>query len=168
MITHDQLVSILRYDPETGNFYWINPRVTQRRWIGKVAGSTRCTVGRSGRSIKIMLLRKSYTAHRLAWFYVHREWPKAMIDHINGNPFDNRIVNLREATASQNQFNRKVQKTNRLGIKGVHHSNTPGKFVARIRINGRMIHLGTFVNIDLARAAYAEAAFATRGEFARV
>jgi hypothetical protein len=167
MITHDQLISLLRYEPDTGNFYWINPHATQQRWLGKVAGSTRCYPGKPVGAVKIMLLRKSYTAHRLAWFYVHHEWPKGMIDHINGDPLDNRIANLREATPRQNQFNKRVQKRNRLGVKGVKHSNTPGKFVSYIRIAGRQTYLGTFSTVELAQAAYANAAIAAHGEFAR-
>jgi hypothetical protein len=48
-----------------------------------------------------------YSAHRLAWFYVHGKWPQSGIDHRNGDIGDNRIENLREATQAQNCANKR-------------------------------------------------------------
>ena len=62
---------------------------------------------------------KSYLTHRLVWAIHHGRSPVGMVDHINGNKWDNRAENLREATASQNRWNRPVCGTNRTGFKGV-------------------------------------------------
>lgn len=167
MITHDQLLSILRYEPDTGNFIWVNPGYNQKSWVGKIAGSKKCCTGSRGKSVRIFLFRKSYLAHRLAWFYVHKEWPDGLIDHANGDPFDNRISNLRIATPRQNQFNKRTQKRNCLGVKGVRHSKTPGKFMSYIRIDGRQTCLGTFNSAELAKSAYDNAALIHHGKFAR-
>lgn len=67
---------------------------------------------------------------------IHRYIMKAklgeFIDHINGDPSDNRLCNLRKATLSQNQFNRKMAKNNRSGVKGVWFENYGKKWVACI------------------------------------
>lgn len=87
------------------------------------------------------------------------------VDHINGNGLDNRLCNLRLATSQQNQFN---SKSKRSGIdklpKGV---TAHGKsFRARIRIDYRLINLGTYVTPELACAAYEKAASIYFKEFA--
>lgn len=163
MITREHLISVLRYDPVTGDFTWIEaPSVWLHRLVGTVAGRKHLT------QIQIRISGKNYLAHRLAWLYVHGVWPKEYIDHINGDPCDNRLSNLREATARENMFNRRMQKSNRLGVKGVLCARAAGRFMSRIRIDGRSVHLGTFDSVELASAAYAAAAVATRGEFVRL
>ena len=106
-----------------------------------------------------------YRAHRLIWLMYHGQWPPQEIDHINGDRADNRIVNLRLATASQNRANSKVYKTNRCGFKGV--ARTPyGRWVARIHFE-KTKYLGTFDTPEEAHAAYVRAAQAAHGIFAR-
>jgi len=162
MITHHDLLSMLQYDPETGNFTWLRPPSNKPHWIGAIAGSK--VRGR----IRIMIYRKSYFAHRLAWFYVHGAWPSSLIDHIDGNPLNNRLSNLREATPTQNQANKRRCKRNRSGFKGVGKCpRVGGKWVARIRIDGRQRTIGRFNTPDSAYAAYLSAAREVHGDFAR-
>ncbi|WP_292613113.1 HNH endonuclease signature motif containing protein, partial [Nitrobacter sp. 62-13] len=80
---------LLHYDPETGRFTW---RSGQK--AGRAAGSI------GGRYVQIMIGKKNYLAHRLAWLYVHDSPPLEEIDHVNGDPRDNRINNLRLASKS--------------------------------------------------------------------
>lgn len=87
------------------------------------------------------------------------------VDHWNLNGLDNTRGNLRLATHSQNQANRKVQKNNKLGVKGVVENGN--KYRARIDVNGKCIHLGLFDTLEQARNAYIEAAKKYHGEFAR-
>ncbi len=88
-----------------------------------------------------------------------------VIDHIDGyDPLDNRDTNLRICTSSQNQHNRKKNKNNSSGFKGVHkHRKT---WVAGIRVNNKLIHLGVFADPVEGAKAYDEAALELHGEFA--
>lgn len=164
MLTIERLRAVLHYDPLSGVFTWRAKVGTQT--IGSVAG----TVYQNGRRY-IAIDRRRYFAARLAWFYVHGEWPSGQIDHKNVNRLDDRIDNLRVASRSQNIANRPVTKRNRLGVKGVGISTIrvrkPQRYRARIRIDGRLIHLGYFSTPDLASSAYADAARQYFGEFAR-
>jgi hypothetical protein len=116
--------------------------------------------------VKIRVEYRPYYAHRLAWFYMTKQWPDYDIDHINTIKTDNRFVNLREATRSQNVANRSFNKNNKLGVKGVVKTKT-GRFEARIRVNGKKQFLGTFKTVEAAASVYAAKAKEAFGEFAR-
>lgn len=90
-----------------------------------------------------------------------------MIDHINGNPGDSRIENLREATPSQNQQNKKVNCTNVSGFKGAVYHPQKMKWQGRIHINKKKVSLGYFNTAEEAHEAYKKAAIDLFGEFAR-
>jgi len=142
----------LSYDPDAGVF--------QRN--GKVIN----TVANNGYVVVWdgQAMRK---AHRLAWRFYYGVWPANCIDHRNGDRSDNRIENLREATVAQNNRN-KSPTPNRALPKGV-SAYTKGKgFFARICVNRKNIHLGTFVTVEAAAAAYREAALRHHRDFARV
>lgn len=68
------------------------------------------------------------------------------VDHINGDTLDCRRTNLRVCTPSQNTQNQQIRNDNRSGFKGVHKHVASGKWVAQIRTNGRVSHLGSFDN----------------------
>jgi hypothetical protein len=88
------------------------------------------------------------------------------VDHINGNGLDNRRCNLRICTMSQNQGNRGVNKNNATRYKGVSFDHINNKYMARITIHGRTVHLGRFVYAIDAACAYDRAAREYFGEFA--
>ena len=149
MITQEELKQRLSYDQETGLFVWIKPpRGTK---IGSVAGSADnygywC----------IGFNNKSYKAHRLAWFYVHGEFPDGQIDHINQIKSDNRISNLRVTDASKNCQNiRQPRIDNKLKTKGVIRKS--GKFYAQIQVAGKKISLGYYSTLEAASIAYQDA-----------
>lgn len=149
---------ILHYSPETGIFTWKASRGGVK--AGTVAGCIRTTDG----YWKI----GSHLAHRLAWLYVHGEWPADQIDHVNGDRRDNRLCNLRAVTQQQNLHNVKPHKDNEAGRKGIYLHKRTGRYRARIMVNGRQRHLGYFDTADEAYRAYCVAAEKLHGEFARI
>jgi hypothetical protein len=100
---------------------------------------------------------RHYSAHRVVWALVTGSWPKAQIDHINGNTSDNRISNLREASSVENARNQKRHCTNISGRTGVHFQKAAQKFVAYIRIDNKKHHLGYFETFNAAAEARAAA-----------
>lgn len=113
---------------------------------------------------RVVVSGKSYRVHRIIWEMHHGPIPeKLVIDHINGNPSDNRIENLRLATHAENMRNMKMHNT--LGVKGVYRHKK--KYMSTIRTNGVSRYLGVYDTIEEAHAAYKIAAQELHGEFAR-
>lgn len=86
-------------------------------------------------------------------FYLHKlimdlRDSKTMVDHINGNPLDNRKCNLRIVTTQQNNINHKVRKDSKSGVSGVFFDKDKKLWRAVISLNRKHIHLGYFENID--------------------
>ena len=129
-IDHSKLLNMLDYNPETGIFVWKEPSKHSRHLKGKQAGSMN-----DRGYIRVKLLNKDYKAHRLAWYYVHSEWPPQQIDHINRNRSDNRICNLRLATPSLNSFNKTPHRLSSSGVRGVFKHGT--KYIAYVGRNAR-------------------------------
>jgi hypothetical protein len=107
--------------------------------------------------IRIGINNKLYVAHRLAWLYVHGEFPESEIDHINGDRADNRILNLRKATPAENSQNRARYCSNSSGFMGVYFNKRHKKYCARINHLGKKKHLGLYDTAELAFEAYKEA-----------
>lgn len=150
------------YNPDTGLFFH---RGDKRGPIknGAPAGA-RHAMG----YLYLSLSGERKLGHRVAWLLTHGEWPEAMIDHVNGDPSDNRLCNLRAATSRENQRNKRCYKNNTSGIKGVSWDRSAGKWIARLKVPERYLHLGYFSEKGAAAAAYAEAANKHYGDFARV
>ena len=105
--------------------------------------------------------------HRLV-FLMHHGYLPNYIDHIDGDKSNNRVENLREATPSQNQFNKGPTALNTSGFKGVSFYKGRKKWWARINIQGKKKHLGYFNTPEEAFAAYCAAAGEVHGEFVNV
>lgn len=148
-LTAERLREVLVYDSLSGTFVWRIDRY-QNIKAGRIAGNLN-PVGYIGICIDYRL----HLAHRLAWLYVYGIWPTNEIDHINGNRSDNRICNLREATAAQNRQNyKKANATNKTGYLGVRTKNNGRTFEANIQVKGRTKYIGAFSTADAAHAAY--------------
>ena len=93
---------------------------------------------------------KQYASHRLIYLYHHGYLPE-FIDHIDNNPLNNRIENLREATAAQNQYNKKINKNNTSGVKGVHWHVRNKKWQVQLRIDGKPKSFGSYHDIEVAK-----------------
>jgi len=160
----NRIREVLDYDKDTGNFYW-KVRVAKCVHIGDLAGHKS-----SDGYWRICLDKKLYTAHRLAWVHVNGSIPDDMqIDHVNLIKTDNRIDNLRLASSSTNQANtthdRKAISPYR-GVQVTHRKKHP--WAAKIKIDGKLIHLGVFTNQEDAALAYNKAAVKHFGEFAQL
>lgn len=153
--------NILDYNAETGVFTWLNPP-NKRIKIGSIAG---CFVKTTG-YWQIGINGTRYLAHRLAWYFIHGSFPEGNIDHINQNKLDNRIVNLRISTVSQNACNAPKHRDNRSGYKGVDFDKRKNKYRARIRINNKQIQIGYFATAEEAAKAYDDVVIHYHGEFA--
>ena len=91
----------------------------------------------------------------------------AEVDHVNGNKLDNRRCNLRVATHSQNNQNKRLRRDNTTGYKGVCFDKRAGKYIAYINANGARTYLGYFDDSLLAAMAYDRAAIRLHGEYAK-
>lgn len=129
--------------------------------VGEIAGSID-----SDGYIRIAVMKRRYPAHRLAWFYVHGEWPCGLLDHKDTIRHHNWIDNLRIATPSQNLANIKRARNNTSGFKGVTYGKKARKWYAQIR-RGKRYRLGPYETPQEAHAAYVTKATELYGEFAR-
>lgn len=155
------LRQVVRYDPDTGEIVRLKSNKGPNNRPGRVLGYKT----KDGH-IEINLSGKKWLAHRLAWYLTYAEWPHE-IDHKNGVASDNRISNLRVATHSQNIANAGSRRSGML--KGAYRcSDGSGRWFSSIRIAEKNVHLGRFDTPEEAHAAYAKAAAAQFGEFARL
>lgn len=160
--TAAELRALLDYDPATGVLRWKVPMRYGLIPAGAIAG----TVTGAGTTLKrrVKVFGRVMFSHRVIWAIVHGEWPDGEIDHINCDPLDNRLVNLREATHQQNTFN---QRGKGAVLKGVRKNPRGGSYIATIRA-GTVRYLGSFNTPEEAHAAYCAAAKELHGEFARL
>ena len=147
-IDSTRLKEILNYDPETGIFTW-KERPARCIAIGDIAGCSKF------RYTTICISYRNYGAHRLAWLYVHDEWPPEFVDHINGLTHDNRICNLRLADNSGNQQNqKKAQSNNKSGYLGVDWHKKSKSWRASLVVNKKRTELCGFKTPEEASQAY--------------
>jgi hypothetical protein len=149
MITQARLKQLLSYDPETGIFTWKAPRrgVT----LGAQCGTDLRSGGKLYTAIHVDWMK--YSAHRMAWLYIHGELPPAQIDHIDGNGRNNRLSNLRAVTCAENQQNRRLMSTNSSGFCGVCWKKSRSRWLVQIHINGKNTLVGNYKTIIDAVAA---------------
>lgn len=150
-LTAARLRELVHYEPETGVFTWRQSR------HGVFAGAVAGAIGKNG-YVLFQLDSLTRQAHRLAWLYVHGEWPKQNIDHINGVRYDNRIANLRDVSQRVNAENvRTVRPTSKSGVMGVFKGRNPAKWEAAIVVCGKRRYIGVFPTVEEAHAAYVAA-----------
>jgi hypothetical protein len=162
---------ILDYNPIDGSLKWkmrspsyypdpATAKTFNSRWGGKRTGAK----SKQG-YLEIGVHGEVWLGHRIVWEMFNGPINAGMhIDHLNGIRHDNRIENLRLASPIQNAINRKIQRNNRSGFKGI--SPNKKKWAAQIGVNGSTVHIGTFDTKELAHEAYCKAAHLYYGEFA--
>src|SRR6187431_506898 len=101
----------LRYEPETGLLYWLEYPPRGRSWNSRLAGKQAFThVGNHGYPASTLDGYTGLLAHRVILAMIHDAWPYPEVDHINRNRADNRLINLRVVTRSENRRNRTTPK----------------------------------------------------------
>ncbi len=105
---------------------------------GKVAHNNQSTCS------TVSINDKTYLAHRIIWLWYYGYLPENFIDHVDRNPHNNKIDNLREASNQCNQRNTGNPKDNTSGVKGVYWHKKRNKWKAEIRINGKGLYLGSY------------------------
>jgi hypothetical protein len=146
MITHQQLKESFDYDQETGILY--------RRFK---KGTKQVGCKNNDGYLVVQFKYQYYAVHRLIWLLITGQNPKHEIDHINGVRDDNRSVNLRSVTRTQNMRNRSVNASSSSGVMGVYWYKNLNKWQSKIKVNKRTIHLGYFTDIKDAVTARREA-----------
>lgn len=147
LVSSEYLRSVLAYDESTGDFRWKDQLPNVKSLVaGHLTKKTGYRV--------IGLDGRLYLAHRLAWLYMHGEFPDKAIDHIDRNRDNNAKANLRLATPSENAANTGLRATNKSGFKGVSWCATTEKWRATITYNGKQKSLGRHLCRESAMAAY--------------
>lgn len=137
-LNYERLTQVLSYNELTGVFIW-KETLGRRIKKGMLAGWFDKSTG----YLNIKIDGKKYKSHRLAYFYVNKSMPDT-IDHINHIKTDNRIINLRSVTHKDNCKNKSLNKNNTTGFCGVYFHSTNKKYIASIKVDGKIKHLGSF------------------------
>ena len=162
LLAQARIKELLSYDDESGILTWIKS-TSNRVKVGSIAGCIRpdgyCVI--SIDSVK-------YQLHRVVWLYVYGEMPTLFIDHMDGNTSNNRIINLRQATQTQNLHNMRKNKLNTSGFKGVHFHKGSNKWRAVASVGNHPKHIGVFKTPEEASHAYQAWCTDNRGAYAWV
>lgn len=155
----EYLREAVSYDPETGEMRWgLRPKdhfATTKGynlWKTRYAGKRPGSVTKKG-YIRIPIDGTIFYAHRLAWILHYGENAPGQLDHINGDPADNRIANLRVTDNVGNARNKKLWTKNRTGHFGVSWRPDLERWSASIGVGGKNKNLGFYDTKDEAIAA---------------
>lgn len=172
-ISVEDLRQLISYNPETGRLTWLSRPLQfckserdQKRWNSRCAGKFISTPDAFG-YLRFKLFNILYKEHRVCWALYYGEWPpqNMHIDHINNNPSDNRIQNLRLATPSENSMNQGKPRSGTSSFKGVYWNSNAGKWASKIMCEGDYTYLGFFSTEEDAHLAYCQAGRELHGEF---
>lgn len=146
ILTQERLKELIHYNPETGVF----------TWNGRFKGVKKSRVAGCITSQGYVLIRIDgvlYKAHRLAFLYMTGRFPEKDVDHMNGNPGDNRWTNLRNVSHSENMRN-VLHKAASSKYTGVSFCSATGRWKSQINLSGKNRNLGRFLSEKEACAAY--------------
>jgi hypothetical protein len=160
-LTQDRLKELLHYDPETGHFTWLAAPKFGSVKAGSMAGST----GKNGYTY-VGVGGAKYLAHRLAFLFMTGSTPDEDVDHVNRDRSDNRWINLRPATRSENMANTGPPGNNTSGHRGVHLRKDTGRWSAYGQCGPRRVYLGCFGSREEASEVVSKWRVENYGEFA--
>ena len=159
MITQKYLQDFFDYNQNSGVFTRKKKTGASTK-VGEIVGKNK-----GNGYFAFCVLGKLQYVHRMAWLYVYGEIPSKNIDHINRNPSDNRLCNLRLVNQSQNTANSTIFKANTSGFKGVTFRKDTKKWQAQIMVNYKLKNLGSFESKEEAYEARKKAAIKFFGEY---
>lgn len=168
-------LAFFRADFETGVLYWRDDVPGEffasekmaarylRKYAGRVVktyrinpfGHLSAQIRHHGGSVNVL-------AHRAIWALAKNVFPPHDVDHINNDPTDNRLVNLRAATRGQNADNALRRKD---GFKGAYRAKDGGRWFSAVWDGKRLVHLGMFDTPEAAHNAWARAKADIAGGF---
>jgi hypothetical protein len=163
VITRQEILSIFEVDVARGIMTWKNPPKGAEHTIGKQAGWIEKQKHNDRRFVRVQINGRSYSRSRIIFLVAHGRWPHPMVDHINRDSTDDRICNLREATASQNARNTRRTRTVHDLPQGAYQAKN--RFQSSITVDKRAIYLGSFETAEDAHKAYVAAKKVMHGEF---
>lgn len=145
----ETLKNALAYNPDTGELIWKHRCDRNNAWNAKLAGKqvgtkTSCNQVLPSKRITFGFDGRRLSAHRIAWAIFYGQWPVGEIDHINGDPSNNRITNLRDVTRQENAKNQQVKSNNKTGVIGVHFDAQTKMWGVGVMVSGKHIRLGRF------------------------
>lgn len=155
------LHKLLRLDSETGILYWkrregnthgIN--IFNAKFADKVAGCV--ATDKKGRSyIKVRVNDCLYQAHQIIFCMIYGQWPEddKEVDHRDGDGLNNKPSNLREASRTQNNFNRKISVNNVLGYKNITYEERTKSYRVELSANKKRIYRKRFKDLSEAISA---------------
>ena len=135
---YEKARELLSYCPQTGVMRWDSLRKGKALTSKNADGYLRVGITIEGKIMRMLV-------HRIAWFILHNEIPE-FIDHPNRVRDDNREVNLRKCTKSQNAMNRKRNIKTVSGVRGITLAN--GKWLVRIQVDGKRVNLARLDSLD--------------------
>ena len=143
-ITPEMMRKVVRY--QDGVLIWNFRDDASKQWNARFADKQAFNCKSSNGYLTGTFCGLNFRAHRVVWAVVYGVWP-SLIDHINGDPLDNRVNNLRDVSQSENMRNASLSVRNTTGQVGVCFDNARGKWAASIRAEGKNIKLGRFNTI---------------------
>jgi len=160
-ISKDLLHELFEY--KDGEIYWKkrpSPRAVQAK-IGYKAGTICNNLYK-----QVSINKEYYYIHRIIFAMFYGYFPNS-IDHIDGNPSNNKIENLREVTQTQNNYNAAIRSDNTSGYRNVYWDKRSNKWMVMVKVERKNKHIGYFKDIELANDAAILARKKYYGEFAR-
>jgi HNH endonuclease len=157
LLIFDEVSKLLRYEPETGKLYWLD------NGYNYCSGEAGCF---DNGYIKIRINGVNYRAHRIAYLLEMGNWPEDILDHHDQDGANNKWKNLRLANHSLNRANISIHSNNTSGIRGVRWREDQQRYISKIAVNGKHIHLGSFKDLEPAVRARLEGEKQYFGEFA--
>jgi hypothetical protein len=158
MITQELALKLFEY--KDGCLYWKSMPYKRNDLIGTEAGTS------DNDRRQITINKKHYKTHRLVYLMFHGSMPKE-IDHIDNNPLNNRIENLRPASRSEQCCNTTLRIDSTSGIKGVTWDKARNKWIVTINKNKKTVFRGRFDSLELAQLVSLEARNKYHGDFAK-
>jgi len=158
MITREYIREL--FDYKNGHLYLKVMPYKRNDLVGTEAGTL------DGDRRQITINKKHYKTHRLVFLMFHGYMPEE-IDHIDGNPLNNKISNLRPATRSEQLCNTGLRKTSKSGVKGVSWDSSRNKWTVVVTKNKQTMFRNRFNDLELAQLVAIEARDKYHGSFTR-